>query len=144
MKTGKPKTNSNQTSLNMGFSLAAELGNVTDELVSAIIRVMFYHVGSDNRISRTDMMAELRSQGFVQSERTVRMAISELRRKFGIPIAGTGGINGGYWMLKDRQEADDYMKVQLHDPGTNLLEQESAIRKGAERWFSGDQLRLQQ
>ena len=109
MKTNQP--NNRQTDLNLGFSLTEELANISDDLVSAIVQLIMFRVGRENSISRKDMMNELRSRGYRQSERTVRLAISELRSKYGIPIAGTGGINGGYWLLKDRQEAEDYCKV---------------------------------
>ena len=133
-----------QISLNLGFSLAHELEGVTNELVSAIVRVMMFHVGRETIISRKALVLEINSQGIGSDERVIRLAISEMRRQLGIPIAGTGGINGGYWLLKNQEEADAYLKVQLHAPGINLLEQESSIRKAFNRWYPGGQLRLNQ
>jgi hypothetical protein len=132
-----------QTNLNLGFSLAAELEGVSDELISALIRVMMFHVGREKAIKRTELVDEINSQGIKADDRTIRLAISELRRQWGIPFAGTGGIRGGYWILKDQDEANSYMQVELHDRGISLLEQESAIRKGFDRWYPNGQLRLQ-
>jgi hypothetical protein len=100
-----------------------------------------FHIGRENAISRSDLLSELKSQGYKKDDRTVRLAVSELRAK-GIPLAGTGGIRGGYWILKDKKEADDYLKVELHDRGVNLLNQESAVRSSFDRWYPGGQLKL--
>jgi hypothetical protein len=133
-----------QTALNTGFSMAAALEGVTGELEMAILRVVMFHVGAENRISRTELVAEVHAQGLKQDERTIRLAVSEMRRKYGIPIAGTGGTKGGYWLLKNEDEAAAYLKVELHDRGTSLLEQEAAVRKSFNRWYPGEQLRLGQ
>ena len=132
----------NQTSLNIGFEMAGALGEVSSKLVTAIVRVMMFHVGRENVISRLALVDEVRAQGVKVDERVIRLAVSELRRQQGMPIAGTGGINGGYWILKDEQEKNDYVKVQLHDPGINLLEQASSIEKSFSRWYPGGQLSL--
>ena len=131
-----------QIELNVGFSMDAQRAELTQHLQWAIMRIVSYHVGIDNKISRGLLMAELEAMGFTQSDRTVRLAISEMRRTLGIPIAGTGGKNGGYWMLKDKEEADAYCSIELHDRGISLLEQESAIRKAAADWYPNGQLRL--
>lgn len=131
-----------QISLNIGFSMDAQKEQVSQHLQWEIMRILAYHVGADHRISRGHLMAELHAAGFTQSDRTVRLAISEMRRNLGIPIAGTGGKDGGYWMLKDQAEADAYCSVELHDRGISLLEQESAIRKAASDWYPNGQLRL--
>ncbi len=136
------KNKSNQISLNAGFSMLEALGDVTVELKMAILRVVLYHVGRENAISRSALMAEIHAQGIKVEERTVRLAISEMRSRSGIPIAGTGGIRGGYWILKDQAEADAYLQVELHARGIDLLEQESSIRKSFNRWYPGGQLRL--
>lgn len=130
-----------QSNLNMGFSMSQALNGVSNDLEMAILRVVMYHIGREHAISREELLSELRSQGYKHDDRTVRLAVSELRAK-GIPLAGTGGIRGGYWILKDKQEADDYLKVELHDRGMNLLKQESAVRASFDRWFPGGQLKL--
>jgi hypothetical protein len=130
-----------QSNLNIGFSMTQALTGVSNELEMAILRVVMFHIGRENAISRSELLAELTSQGYRQDDRTVRLAVSELRAK-GIPLAGTGGIRGGYWILKDPKEADEYLKVELHDRGMNLLNQESAVRKSFDRWYPGGQLKL--
>ncbi|MHC1739703.1 MAG: hypothetical protein AB9897_01175 [Anaerolineaceae bacterium] len=140
----QPNHQYNQTSLNLGFAMSSELAEVTDDLVTAIIRVMMFHVGRENVISRLALVEEVRAQGVKADERVIRLAVSELRRQKGMPIAGTGGIHGGYWILKDEKEKNDYVKVQLHDPGVNLLEQASAIEKSFNRWYPGGQLSINQ
>lgn len=136
------QTNYKQTTLNAGFDMASALSGVSNDLEWGILRVMMFHVGRANILKRADLVAELHASGFKQDDRTIRMAVSEMRRQKGIPIAGTGGINGGYWILKDQQEADDYLKVELHDRGTSLLEQESSIKKAFGRWYPNGQLNL--
>jgi uncharacterized protein (DUF736 family) len=65
-----------------------------------------------------------------------------MRRTKGIPIAGTGGKNGGYWLLKDAKEKEDYLQVQLHDPAINMLEQEKSVNQAFDIWCPGDQMSL--
>lgn len=131
-----------QIALNVGFSKPDELANISERIRMKILQVVMYHVGIENKISRKDLLAELRAAGFNQDDRTIRLAISEMRRIYGIPIAGTGGIHGGYWILKNREEKDAYCLVELHDRGTSLLEQESSINKAAADWYPNGQLRL--
>lgn len=131
-----------QTSLNTGFNMTQALGGVSGDLELAIIRVVMFHIGAENRISRTELVNEIHAQGLKQDERTIRLAVSEMRRNYGIPIAGTGGIKGGYWLLKDADEAENYLKVELHDRGTSLLQQEASVRKSFNRWYPGEQMRL--
>jgi hypothetical protein len=131
-----------QMKLNVGFSLEEKKKGITDELINAIVMIAMFHVGRENAISRTNLVREIHARGFHQDERTIRIAISEMRRQLGIPIAGTGGKNGGYWLLKDKAESDAYCAVQLHDPGVNLLEQESSVQKNINRWYPNGQLSL--
>jgi len=131
-----------QLNLNLGCDMARELENVTPELVQAIVITIAFHVGHENIISGPEFVRELQSQGHKVNSRSLRLAISKIVQKTGYPIAGTGGIMGGYWLLKDRNEAEQYMKVQLHEPGITLLQREAAIRKGFARWYPGDQLTL--
>jgi hypothetical protein len=133
-----------QTSLNVGFDMASVMNGVDKDLMMAILRVVMCHIGSENKISRTELVAEVHAQGFKQDERTIRAAVSEMRRLYGIPVAGTGGKNGGYWILKDENEKNAYCQVQLHDPGISLLEQEAEVRKAFDRWHQGPQMRLGQ
>lgn len=131
-----------QIALNIGFSKKDAAANISEALRWKILQIVMYHVGIENKISRKDLLSELRSSGFDQDDRTVRLTISEMRRAYGIPIAGTGGIHGGYWILKDQAEKDAYCQVELHDRGTSLLEQESSINKAAADWYPNGQLRL--
>lgn len=133
---------SKQIALNIGFNKSDEVANISEKLRWRILQIVMYHVGVENKISRKDLLNELRASGIYQDDRTVRLAISEMRRAYGIPIAGTGGIHGGYWILKNREEKDAYCKVELHDRGTSLLEQESSINKAANDWYPNGQLRL--
>jgi hypothetical protein len=129
-----------QTNLNAGFSLVAIVDQVSDELCMAIIRIVIFHIGEENKIPRVELVNELRSQGFKEDERVIREAISRLRLVYGFPIAGTGGINGGYWILKNDEEAKAYLKVELHTRAMTILMQESAIRKSFQRWYPGSQV----
>jgi len=140
-KSNKPSPYQ-QTSLNIGFSMTQALEGVNNNLEMAILRVLMFHIGRENILSRTALVSEIHAQGFKQDDRTIRLAVSEMRSKYGIPIAGTGGIHGGYWILKNKAEADAYLQVELHDRGTSLLEQESAIRKSFARWYPNGQLNL--
>ncbi len=133
-----------QTTLNVGFDMASVLEGVDKDLMMAILRVVMQHIGSENKISRNELVNEVHAQGFKQDERTIRASVSDLRRVYGIPVAGTGGKNGGYWILKDEKEKEAYCQVQLHDPGMSLLEQEAEIKKAFDRWHQGPQMRLGQ
>lgn len=131
-----------QAKLNFGFSLEEKKKGITDDLINDIVMIAMFHIGRDNAISRTNLVREIHARGHHQDERTIRIAISELRRQLGIPIAGTGGKKGGYWLLKDKEESDAYCAIQLHDPGINLLEQESSVQKNINRWYPDGQLSL--
>lgn len=129
-----------QITLNTGFKLADLAKQVTDQLCTAIIRIVMFHIGIENKISRSALVTELRSQGFTEDERVIREAISQLRLTYGLPIAGTGGINGGYWILQNDEEAKAYLKVELHVRAMTILMQESAIRKAFTGWCPGSQV----
>lgn len=112
----------------------------------AVLRVLDFHVGREAAISRSGLVMALGQVGFPVSEREARQVVNELR-KAGEPICSTGGEGGGYWRAADWQELNAYIEHELHSRAVDLLEQESALRREAERvWgrFSpGVQVRME-
>ena len=133
-----------KTELNVG-SEAYRLANLIEEdarkLEKAVLLILAYHVGSENKISGKKMLFELNGAGFDLSEtRYFREVINNLRKQ-GMPIGSTGGKKGGYWLCKDWSEMEPMLRVQFHDFAMDLLEQEKAMRNGAARMW-GSQMSL--
>jgi hypothetical protein len=118
--------------------LEAELPTTLPDLVMATLQS---HVGRDNAIRRRDLLLQLgphMSQIGVppgRMDRNLRLAIRALRKR-GCPICSTGGSKGGYFLAADRSELDQYLVVEVHGRAIDLLEQEKAMRQGAERLWS--------
>jgi hypothetical protein len=100
----------------------------------AMIRLLDFHVGREQAISRGDMLGALKSLGFRVSEREARSVINLLRKE-GYLICSTGGEGGGYWLGANWQELNEYLERELHSRAMDLLEQEKALKNAAEqRW----------
>jgi len=98
----------------------------------AMIRLLDFHVGREKAISRGDLVLVLTASGFRVSERVARQVINELRKR-GFLICSTGGEGGGYWLAVSWQELNEYIERELHARAMDLLEQEKALRREAER-----------
>jgi hypothetical protein len=134
----------------MSFNMGVDMAKMVDELPAgldrAVLRVLSFHVGRDQAISRGDLVVAIAQHGYFMHERAVRAAINLLRKQ-GQPICSTGGEDGGYWLAKDWDELDEFIVREFHSRAMDLLEQEGALRKkGEELWGAyspGKQMRLE-
>ena len=93
----------------------------------AILRILSFHEGSSNAISRFSLIMECASHGFPESDRQIRACINMLR-KAGHPICSTGGEGGGYYMATSRAELDDYIMREPQARINDFSEQIKAMR----------------
>lgn len=117
---------------NTGISLQAVIDQMPAGLDRAVLRVLSARVGRDAAISRPDLVAALKSLGFEVHERQARAMINQLR-KDGHLICSTGGSDGGYWLAKSWEELGEYLEHEVRPRAMDLLEQEQALKKAAER-----------
>ncbi len=121
---------------NRGFDLDEMIDNLPAGLERAILRVLEFHQGRINYISGDDLVTQVRLMGFPSIEnREVRACISQLRES-GVPgteICSTGGIEGGYWMAADHEEAEEFVQREFDSRAKALHKQASAIRAAAEK-----------
>jgi hypothetical protein len=109
--------------------------DVRQRLEKSVLLIISYHIGRKNVISGARLLFELQCQGFdIKDTRYFREIINKLRKE-GYAIGSTGGINGGYWLCANMEELEAFLKVQFHDFAMDLLEQESAMRRGAARMW---------
>ena len=109
--------------------------DIKQRLEKSVLLIISYHIGRKNVISGARLLFELQCEGFdIKDTRYFREIINKLRKE-GYAIGSTGGIRGGYWLCENMQELDAFLKVQFHDFAMDLLEQESAMRKGAARMW---------
>jgi hypothetical protein len=109
--------------------------DVKQRLEKSVLLIISYHIGRKNVISGARLLFELQCQGFdIKDTRYFREIINKLRKE-GYAIGSTGGIKGGYWLCANMEELEAFLKVQFHDFAMDLLEQESAMRKGASRMW---------
>jgi hypothetical protein len=109
--------------------------DVRQRLEKSVLLIISYHIGRKNVISGARLLFELQCQGFdIKDTRYFREIINKLRKE-GYAIGSTGGIKGGYWLCANMEELEAFLKVQFHDFAMDLLEQESAMRKGAARMW---------
>ncbi len=124
--------------LNVGqeaHRLANLMKDEAQRLEKSVMLILAFHVGRKNAISGSRLLFELQCQGFsIRETRYFRDAINDLRKQ-GFPIGSTGGKRGGYWLCEGWEELNKVLQVQFHDFAMDLLEQESAMRKGAARMW---------
>jgi hypothetical protein len=121
------------------FDLKALIDSLPLGLERKILRILSYHTGRENAISRAALLAELARYGFdyteAKDDRPVRLAINLLRKEKGIPICSAGGLNGGYWIAKDWDELEDYLNQEVRGRLSDLREQEQALMQtGRKMW----------
>lgn len=119
---------------NAGFDLDELIDNLPAGLDRAMLRILEFHKGRENAISRGQLVLDLTKHGFEVHEREARAMINQLR-KHGIEICSTGGERGGYWLATSQEEIQDFTHKELRPRALDLLEQAEAMEKAAEkRW----------
>jgi len=92
-----------------------------------LIRLMGFHIGEANAISRSDLLREINNSCFNISDRSLRVLINSLR-KSGHAICSKGGIQGGYYLASSYEELEDFIQRELHSRAMDLLEQEKSLK----------------
>ena len=119
---------------NAGVNIRALVDELPAGLDRALLRVLGFHVGRSTAIGRGELVQALKIHGFKVHERAVRAMINELRKQ-GVAICSTGGEEGGYWLAANWEELNEYIEHELHSRAMDLMEQEGALRREAEkRW----------
>lgn len=104
-------------------------------LARSVLHILGFHRGRENAIGRNMLLVQLAAVGWPGiHERLVRQTIHNMRME-GELICSTGGENGGYWLAANWQELTEYLEAEVHPRALDLLEQESSLKRSAEkRW----------
>ncbi len=110
-------------------------------LERAILRIVTQYTRA-NPISRGNLTAHCAMLGVRTTERVVREAIKQLRRQ-GHLIGSAAGEDGGYYMVRTRDEYEEFMRIEFGAKIYDMLETKSAMDKSAREQFGdGHQLGL--
>ena len=133
--------------LNAGYSVTERLALMEPGLDRAILRILEFHVGRDNAISTREFRKALADHGFTNYQggkdfRPVRISMAEIR-KGGVIICSTGGKNGGYYLPANRDEAEEYLQVEVYARAMDFLTQLKAMRETVDKtWPDNGQPKL--
>lgn len=129
---------------NVGVDVALMLAQLDPGVKRAVLRVLSYHVGRQNAVSRTELVAET-NRLVPCHDRQVRLVVNELRKE-GALICSTGGIDGGYWLAQDMEELRAYLDAEVWSRVGDLTQQAQAmVQAGMAQWGpvpEGKQLRM--
>ena len=103
------------------------IGEMPAGLDRALLRILSFHRGEANAVSRFTLEMQCAQHGFPESDRKIRACIN-LLRKAGYPICSKGGEDGGYYMATTRQELDDYITREPQARINDFSEQIKAMR----------------
>jgi hypothetical protein len=117
------------------MTTVSRVHEASDDVRDMVRRVLLYHVGQANAISREDLAHEVASRLNLNGDmpdwfdRTVRQAIADLRDddKMGALICSSSGASG-YWIAAD----DDELEASLAEDdrrGKTILARSSHRRK---------------
>lgn len=130
------------TTFNLPIDVQQMLKELPEEIDRIILEALSAHVGRDKALSRKRLVARLSptllQRGICATsrmDRSIRLAINRLRKN-GYPICSTGGVRGGYFIAATPAELNDYLSAEVHSRAMDLLEQERAMRAGANRLWS--------
>ncbi len=129
-----------QAEYNIGFDLDEMIDNLPAGLERAIRRVIEFHIGRENAVSRSQLISDLAIMGFDyidKDDRPIRGCINQIR-KSGTPgswICSTGGLGGGYWLAKNQEEMEEFIEHEEESRLGDFAKQVRAMRSAAEkRW----------
>lgn len=69
---------------------------------NALFDIIFEHKGSENAISRKELVSELNKKGFSADVSNIHITIGQLMEKRRLPICSI--FNGGYYYPKNRSD----------------------------------------
>ena len=122
------------TGFNQNVDLDTYLKDAEPGLERAVLRVLQHRVGREMAISRAGLVEAVHSLGFEAGDRQIRVMSNKLR-KDGRLICSTGGTRGGYWLAKDWNELNEFLRREVLPRALDLLDTEKALKDSAEkRW----------
>ena len=112
----------------------SDFASLPPGLDRTVLDILSKRVGRDQALPRPRLLALVRSMPASKtvSDRQLRACINGLR-KSGAPICSAGGEDGGYWQAADWDELTEYLEREVHPRAMDLLEQEQALKREAER-----------
>jgi hypothetical protein len=122
---------------NAGFSLKKLIDSMPVGLKREVLRILDFHRGHKNVISRKKLISDLVSMGFQVDDRKVRVCINQLRKSEnpGSWICSTGGKNGGYWLAESQEELEEYIQREQESRLGDFAKQMKAMRSAAEKYW---------
>jgi hypothetical protein len=107
------------------------------ELQEAILLELSAHRGVDRRISRRDLLKEVREK-VSTSDREMRAAIEELRRGHAHGVWICADLRGGYFMARDADEIEAFLSSDERR-AQRLLERVRLQRRSIDLQSGGQQ-----
>jgi hypothetical protein len=129
-----------QAGYNVGIDLDEMIDHLPAGLERAVRRILEFHVGRKNAISRTQLIYDLANMGFDyidKDDRPVRGCINLIRKSGtdGSWICSTGGVGGGYWMAESNEELEEFIDHEEESRLGDFAKQMKAMRIAAtKRW----------
>src|SRR4030042_6510686 len=125
------------TEFNMGVDIQSMIDNLPAGLDRALLRVLQFHRGRTNAISRRDLLKALAFMGFqMKDDRPMRICINQFRKEGG-EICSTGGKKSGYWLAANQAALNEWIQhaseARLKDFGKQIR----AMRAAAEKRWGG-------
>ena len=127
-----------QAEYNVGVDVKAMINNLPAGLDRAIRKILEFHIGRKNAISRFQLILDLAKMGFDyvdKDDRPVRVCINKIR-KSETPnswICSTGGVGGGYWLAETNAELEEFIDHEEESRLGDFAKQMKAMRMAAEK-----------
>lgn len=123
---------------NVGFDLDEMIDNLPAGLERAIRRVLEFHTGREQAISRSQLITDLARMGFNyidKDDRPIRGCINQIRKSgtLGSWICSTGGVGGGYWLAKNQDEMEEFIEHEEESRLGDFAKQVRAMRAAAKK-----------
>lgn len=118
---------------NIGYEATDKLlAELPPGLEREVLTILAKCVGRDKALVKGGILYHVRKKHTLikTTERQIRLVVNKLR-KSGVMICSTGGIDGGYWIAKDRQELEEFLDHEIRTRINDLREQELALLEAA-------------
>lgn len=113
------------------MSVIIQVPKEVEERIAAILQ---NHIGQENSIGRTPLVALVCKTQPGTSERVVRQAIHNLRRD-GQLICSMPGVNGGYYLAANKAESKEFREREIRSRALDLLETDKVMFAAEVRKF---------
>jgi hypothetical protein len=99
----------------------------------SVLRVLSWHVGIDQAISKLQLMADLAAMGFVVEDRQLRRQIQMLRKDGHLICASSG--TGGYYLANNLAEYADFAESEYRSKIVDMATTLAAMDRSAQAKF---------